>query len=329
MSDPLKQKHYVYSGKLGTHIADYIAEKRAFGYLYNTEAKKLSEFSRMTLNYKYPDNTLTQEVVEGWLARRPTDADKSLYLRFSAIKGFADYMRRHGFEAFMPLSSDLPKLNMKSYVPYVFTHNEIQRFFDTLHSNKKYRCAYEARYWTMMQMIFELLYCCGLRVSEVLNLTKEDVDITNGILTIRFAKFEKTRYVPMSSDVARDIKCYMSSYIHEPFLFPGRKGQHLGIKTIYESFRINLLRANIAHHGRGKGPRVHDFRHTFACHCLQRWIRNGLPISSALPRLSTYLGHNSIDATEKYLRMTAENYPEISEKLSKEYGYLIHLEIKK
>ena len=66
--------------------------------------------------------------------------------------------------------------------------------------------------------------------------------------------------------------------------------------------------------------------HIFSKH---HWRRNGLPISSALPRLSTYLGHNSIDATEKYLRMTAENYPEISEKLSKEYGYLIHLEIKK
>ena len=91
MYDPLKQKNYVYSGKLGTLIAEFIAEKRAFGYLYNTEAKKLSEFSRITLNYDFPDNTLTQEVVESWLTRRSTDADKTYYSRFSVIKCFADY----------------------------------------------------------------------------------------------------------------------------------------------------------------------------------------------------------------------------------------------
>ncbi|HBK28554.1 MAG TPA: hypothetical protein DDZ04_01400 [Parabacteroides sp.] len=64
MYDSLKKKDYIYSGKLGSHISDFIDEKRAFGYLYNTEAKKLSEFSRMTLNYDFPDDTLTQEVVE-------------------------------------------------------------------------------------------------------------------------------------------------------------------------------------------------------------------------------------------------------------------------
>ena len=87
MYDPLKKKDYVYSGKLGSHISDFIAEKRVFGCLYNTEAKKLSEFSRITLNYDFPDDTLTQEVVEAWLTRRSTDADKTLYNRYKADFG--------------------------------------------------------------------------------------------------------------------------------------------------------------------------------------------------------------------------------------------------
>jgi len=326
MYDPIRQKNYVYSGKLGTLIADCIAEKRSFGYLYNTEAKKLSEFSRMTLKYVFPDNTLTQEVVEAWLTRRSTDADKTFYSRFSVIKSFADYLRRHGFEAFMPMRSDLPKLHTHNYVPHVFTHNEIQRFFEAIDSKKSFPSVYEARYHAMMRMIFELLYCCGLRVSEAIFLTEDDVDICAGLLTIRFAKFEKTRYVPMSSAVIADLKCYMDSYVHEPFLFPGRNGQHLSKGAVYEKFRMVLLEAKIPHNGRGKGPRVHDFRHTFACHCLELWIKKSVPLSSVLPRLSTYLGHNTMSATEKYLRMTAENYPEISEKLSEKYGYLIHTE---
>jgi len=64
-------------------------------------------------------------------------------------------------------------------------------------------------------------------------------------------------------------------------------------------------------------------RHTFAVHCLEKWSRNGTPLSSALPRLSAYLGHNKLDATERYLRMTAELYPEISELLSEKYGYVV------
>ena len=175
MYDPLKKKDYVYSGKLGSHISDFIAEKRAFGCLYNTEAKKLSEFSRITLNYDFPDDTLTQEVVEAWLTRRSTDADKTLYNRFGVIKGFADYMVRHGYEAYIPLSSDLPKLHTQSYVPYVFTHEEIQRFFVVYTKKNDYHCAYDERFRAMMRMIFEILYCCGLRMSEGTGLTKKSL----------------------------------------------------------------------------------------------------------------------------------------------------------
>ena len=327
MYDSLMKKDYIYSGKLGTHISDFIAEKRTFGCLYNTEAKKLSEFSRMTLNYDFPDDTLTQEVVEAWLTRRPTDADKTLYIRFGVIKGFADYMVRHGHEAFVPLSSDLPKLHTQGYVPYVFTHEEIQRFFEVYSEKTDYHCAYDERFRTMMRMIFEILYCCGLRMSEATGLTNADVDLENGILTVRFAKFEKSRYVPMSSDVVADLKTYMDSNTHEPFLFPGRTGQQLGQKSVYSEFRRVLLAAGIPHYGRGKGPRVHDFRHTFACHCLHRWIKNGIPLTAMMPILSTYMGHNDMTATEKYLHMTAEVYPEISEKLSLKYGYLIPKEV--
>ncbi len=327
MSEPARYKDYTYSGPLGAHIGSYVAEKRAGGCLYNTEAKKLSEFSRMTMDFDIPENTLPQEAVNAWTVRRPNDADKTVYSRFTVIKGFAEYMRRQGFEAYIPQTCDLPKLNCGGYVPYIFTHEEIARFFAVYGNGSGERTAYLVRFRTMMKMVFEILYCCGLRMSEALNLRTEDVDAENGILTVRFAKFEKSRYVPMSADLADDMRAYMRENLHEPYLFPNSNGKRMAENSVYNEFRRVLSAAGIAHLGRGKGPRVHDLRHTFACHCLQKWAENNTPISSALPRLSTYLGHNDMAATERYLRMTAEVYPEISERLSLDYGHVIPKEV--
>jgi integrase len=167
------------------------------------------------------------------------------------------------------------------------------------------------------------LYCCGLRVNEALSLTIEDIDFENDVLIIKDAKFDKSRYVPMSEEISMILKKYIANNVHEPFLFPSTDYGKYHEKTVYGVFREVIFAIGIPHGGRGKGPRVHDFRHTFAVHCLQKWISSGHPLNNALPRLSTYLGHNDIVATEKYLRMTAEVYPEIAKKLSAEYGHLI------
>ena len=88
-------------------------------------------------------------------------------------------------------------------------------------------------------------------------------------------------------------------------------------------FRDLLRNAGISHGGRGKGPRVHDLRHTFCVHCLQRWISQGKDLTTALPLLTTYMGHNDFSATEQYLRMTAEVYPEVSQLMQDQYGYVV------
>jgi integrase len=322
-------KDYHFEGKLAKICSDYVAEKRALGCIFNTEAKKLREFSRMSANYDLPSKTLPEELIKEWLTRRPNDSSVTHYHRFTIIKGLAEYMLRMGYKAYLPQADDIPKINRHRYVPYIFPYNEILSFFSVLDAMKKPKYSNSHRRHIVMPVIFRLLYCCGLRVSEVLNLTNEVIDLKNGILTIKDSKFEKSRYIPMSEEMTERLREYASQYIHEPYFFPSRDCGKYSNNSIYELFRQTLFAAGIPHRGRGKGPRVHDFRHTFAVHCLQKWIRKGSPLSSALPRLSTYLGHNSMAATEKYLRMTAEVYPEISKLLSKNYGHLIPKEVNK
>lgn len=93
--------------------------------------------------------------------------------------------------------------------------------------------------------------------------------------------------------------------------------------NIYWRFRELLLQAGIPHAGRGNGPRIHDVRHTFACHTLQEADKHHVDLYAALPVLSTYMGHESIQATSQYLRMTAEIYPNITDAVNALCSYII------
>ena len=319
-------KEYKYSGALSDICAAFIAEKRAVGYVYNTEAKRLSEFSRFTLAYNVPHNTLTEEIVRAWIAKKPTDSDRNRHSRYSLVKQFGEYMLRMGYKAFVPGFEDVGRRH-KTFVPHIFTHEEISRFFiaaDSLEHNAK---SIAPRRHLIMPVLFRMLYCCGLRVSEACELHGEEVDLEDGILTVRKSKFSRTRYVPMSEELTAVCVKYSETRLvgagDNDWFFAAPDGGHYNIRSIYTVFREILQKAGISHGGTGRGPRVHDFRHTFAVHCLQRWAEQGADPTTVLPRLSAYLGHSTLESTEEYLRMTAEVYPKISEVMQEQFGYII------
>lgn len=84
-----------------------------------------------------------------------------------------------------------------------------------------------------------------------------------------------------------------------------------------------LHRCGIPHGGRGKGPRIHDLRHTFAVHAMLRWYREGADLDARLPVLATYLGHQSLLGTERYLHLTAELFPEVTARSDAAFGDVI------
>lgn len=85
-------------------------------------------------------------------------------------------------------------------------------------------------------------------------------------------------------------------------------------------FRRLLMQCGIAHAGRGRGPRIHDFRHLFAVHTLRRWYRTGQDLDAKLPLLATYLGHQHLSGTQYYLHLTAELFPEITARTDAAFG---------
>jgi len=184
-------------GAFKERLEEFIAYKRSLGYKYDTERDNFRRFSEYTRNYRIEDNTLSKEVVLGWTARRKNESVKTWEHRISNLRQFALYLQKQGYEAYMPQKSH--KIKRNEYIPYIFTHEEIARFFKVVDSIPAHPLSNKHESYPLL---FRLLYCCGLRISEAINLKISDINFDNGVLTIKRAKFGKDRLVPMSRPLA-------------------------------------------------------------------------------------------------------------------------------
>ena len=266
---------------------------------------------------------MSKDLVQIWAQKHPNEAQATFLSRVGIIRQLAMYMDRIGVRAYVFPKNILRKGS--EYVPYIFSNEELAAFFKQAdachyHSEVPYR-------HVIMPLLFRILYGCGLRLSEALNLKVRDVDLHTGVLTIIDGKFNKDRLVPLSSGLLDRCNAYVAQ-IHlfsdpNAYFFPSPNGKAITKGNVYKNFRKFLWKARISHGGWGKGPRVHDFRHSQAVGCLRRWVLEGKDLAAYLPVLKTYLGHYSISDTSKYLRLTAELYPDITAKVEQAFGHVI------
>jgi integrase len=161
--------------------------------------------------------------------------------------------------------------------------------------------------------LFGLLSISGLRLSEARNLKLQDVDLDNGVLTIRGTKFGKTRLVPLHPSTCKVLAEYIdrrqrhwAERTVSPYLFVSSWGNRLDSGRIHRAFyalsrQIGLRGASDSH-----GPRLHDLRHRFATKTLVNWYRSGQDPERRLPLLSAYLGHVHVADTQWYLEGAPE-----------------------
>ncbi len=142
-----------------------------------------------------------------------------------------------------------------------------------------------------------LLAATGLRPGEALRLDRSDVDLVNGILSIRESKFGKSRFVPVDESTRAALARYgqsrerlCSRRLSEAFLV-GERGKRLVAGSVRSMFvrmsRATGLRAATVDGRDGYGPRLQDFRHSFATGKLVEWYRAGLDVTRELPKLAT------------------------------------------
>jgi len=313
-------KTYVYVSKLAEPIQNFIDEKRALGRKYEKESRIFSEFDRFLVNQKLDIAELPKSVVEQWIEKRPNEKRKNQRYRINFTKRFVLYLQSKGYPAYYP-EILITTRDDKEFIPYIFSNNELARilsYFDSMKISRNYPIGH-----IVIPLLFRTLVCCGLRLSEATGLRVCDVNLSEGVLHIRDAKFDKHRYVPMSDNLSERFRKYFIQ-VHpksepEDFFFPNARNNKCTDGEMYKRFREALWHSGIEHGGRGLGPRVHDLRHTFAVRCMQKIEKSKGDIMMSLPYLSKYLGHTDMGKTQIYLRLIAEQYPEF---INKQAEYL-------
>ncbi len=232
--------------------------------------------------------------------------------KYCTLNGFYRYAISRCHASRSPLPDNEPR-PPKSAPPHIYSLEELKRLFDpaTMKLTKRRRGHLDAM--TFRTLLF-LLYGAGLRLGEASRLATSDVDLAQGILTIRDAKSYKSRLVPIGPDLLLILKRYTSARETFPieqrgssYFLATRAGAPLAPSTVQAAF--DRLRLSVGIDGGSNAkrrPRLHDLRHTFAVHQLTDWYRRGEDVQRLLPVLSTYLGHTDLEGTKVYLPMTPE-----------------------
>ena len=167
-----------------------------------------------------------------------------------------------------------------------------------------------------IHLALALLFCCGLRRGELLRLRLRHFDATKEVLRIEETKFHKSRLVPLTKSAAQELSGYIQLRQRQhlpadpdsPLIWSRRRPAPVDgycAPALASNWQQLCLAAGVLD-GRGRPPRLHDLRHSFAVAALHRWYRQGADVQTKLPHLATYLGHVCPISTHHYLHLTPD-----------------------
>jgi integrase len=307
-------------------VDDYIKEKRAIGYNFEKAAQTLRRIIHLQNDIDHDFPILSEELVNRWIEKTAWENETNRSHRISVLRGLGAYMIRMGYNA-KAIPKRLAPYRDYSYTPYIFSEHELGLLLKAIDRLCKNGISIHSD--LIFPIVFRILIGCGTRITETLCIEKKDIDLENGTLILRHTKDAKERIIPIAASLVKRCCLYQTkcqvfrNFDSTPWFFPNKHGSPYSSATAYQLFRRTLSVAEISHGGRGKGPRVHDLRHSYAVRVLNKWVQTGNNLTTALPYLAIYMGHEGLKASQHYLRLTATMFPELLQTVERKYGWII------
>jgi integrase len=281
----------------------YLATRRSLGFALVKDGFELRGFVRYAEQVGHT-GPLTAQLAIQW-AQQPEQADRLYWaMRLDIVRRFAQFWLAHDPRTEIPPRGIFGPTVRRRAV-HVYTPQEVSSL---LGAAAELGYLHPLRGWTFCTLL-GLLDCTGLRISEALALSDNDVDWSAGVLTIRHAKYGHARLIPLTGCTLEALQHYrrLRDQALEPCvaprLFVTIRGKPLGYTGVSAVFRglcrqLGWTQAPV--------PRLHDLRHTFAVRTLLGWYRSGQPVAPKLWTLSTFLGHRHLADTYWYLTAVPE-----------------------
>ena len=284
---------------------DYISLRRSLGFkLIDTECVLRWFLAFMQREH---ETHIKTETVLRWVHSCETVSLPARSSRFAAIRKFAQYAHvldaEHEVPPFRLLTHRSRRAN-----PHIYCDSEVLQLLEACLALRPGKGLCRYTYYTT----FGLLAVTGMRISEATSLTQEDVDLSAAIITIRKAKFNKMRCIPVHKSTVEVLAEYAR---RRDQIYPNAKSSAFFLSDTGAALTSAVLRGmflRLSHRiGFRKptdrnGPRIHDFRHTFAVKTVMNWYRNAATVEQNMPLLSTYLGHVKPSDTYWYLSSVPE-----------------------
>jgi integrase/recombinase XerD len=293
---------------LTLRLDEYLAVRRGFGFDLAFTARVLRRF------VQFADNEgathVTVKLFLRWKANFGCANNNTWTSRLGMVRGFASWLQGIDPRTEIP-PPGLIRGKLRRSRPYIYSTKQIAQI---IAAAARLPSDYGLRGWTY-STFFGLLAVSGLRISEAIKLNDQDVNLTEALLTIKRGKNGKPRLVPIAPCTAQRLSAYRAERTrmfgagHEAFFIA-----ETGFRPTEWAARYNFvlacqrigLRIREPFYKHGKGPRIHDLRHTFAVQTIIGWYRQGLDPDREMIKLSTYLGHSLPMHTYWYIEAVPE-----------------------
>lgn len=301
----------VFRDEIKVHLS--IREVELSSEAYRHYKRTITLFDEYLCRINHTEKKITEPVIEGWIKEMSAGISantSSLHVRY--IRQFLLYLTGCGYPCFIPR----PVMARDAYVPYLYSDNDIEEIFKAADTLTVPRASKNKLIEKEMPLILRLLFCCGLRVGETLDIKVGDVDFKRNLIILRVTKKYKQRVVPYGEELSEIIYLYCVSMgiLNDSgaYLFPAEdKYSHVSANSVGNYYRIIRRKAEISNEygiRNSRGACLHCFRHSFAVRSFDKNERNGIKASESVPFLSIYLGHDSLYETEKYLKYSGDYF---------------------
>ena len=290
-------------------MEQYLSLRRSLGFeLINVEST-LRSFVAFAEREAF--SHITTDLALRWVNLSTAKEPSTLAGRLNVVRRFAIWRSAADGRTQVPPKNLLP-YRYRRKPPYIYSDDEIERLVRAARKLPSSKGLRGPTYATLLG----LLAATGMRISEAVSLDRRDVDLDEGVLSVRESKFRKSRLVPVHVTTCDALSHYARS---RDRIFPRLQGvaffvSERGTRVTHWAARDNFavvsrqigIRKKIMGKRLGCGPRMHDMRHRFAALTLVDWYRDGINVEREIHRLSTYLGHVHVNDTYWYLEAVPE-----------------------